>query len=81
MAAQPESIDHLTEVGVKNAEAALDKPSVHDLDASELTVEKTKNPKDVPEVNSERVWKMRDCSDHSIYNPSQSRLLNISCFD
>lgn len=60
-----ETIDHLTEVGVKQAELAAQKPTIQALDASKLTIEKTKAPRDVPELNSEEVWKMRTCSDHS----------------
>lgn len=74
MAAKAESVDHLTEVGVKKAEEALQQPKIHDLNASSLTFEKNNSPKDVPEPNSEAVWKMRTCSDHSPFTLSLSPL-------
>lgn len=61
-------------MGAKKAEEALQKPDIKDLDASKLTVEKNSSPKDVPEINSEAVWKMRTCSDHSAF-PERSALL------
>ena len=72
MSTQAETVDHLTEVGVKKAEAALQQPSVHDLDATGLTFERNESPKDVPEPNSEAVWKMRTCSDHSMLSQNHS---------
>lgn len=61
-----ETIDHLTEVGVKVAEATLhEEPAIKDLDISKLTVTRTESPRNVPEPNSDEVWNMKTCTDHS----------------
>jgi len=60
-----ETDDHLFENGVKAANEFVQKPAIHDLDASKLTVTLTKNPGKVPEPNSEEVWAMKTAMDHS----------------
>ena len=62
-----ETIDHLTEVGVKVAETVLhDEPKIKDLDVSKLIITRTETPRKVPEPNSDEVWNMKTCTDHSM---------------
>lgn len=63
-----ETIDHLTEVGVKVAETTLqEEPAIKNLDTSKLTVTRNETPKKVPEPNSDEVWNMKTCTDHSMF--------------
>ena len=69
-----ETIDHLTEVGIKLAEATLQsEPALKDLDASKLTITRTDAPRKVPEPGSAEVWNMKTCTDHSMF-PSLTNL-------
>jgi hypothetical protein len=72
-----ETIDHLTDVGVRAIESASQDSTVDNLDASRLTVEVTKEPRNVPENNSDEVWRMRTCSDHSM-SDVLSQAVNLS---
>lgn len=61
-----ETINHLTEVGVKTAETMIqDELALKDLNVSGLTITRTKAPRKVPKVNSKEVWGMKTCTDHS----------------
>lgn len=61
-----ETVNHLTEVGVSVANASLEKPSIHDLDASLLKITKTEKLRPVPEPNSAEVWAVKSCTDHMV---------------
>jgi branched-chain amino acid aminotransferase len=63
-----ETASHLVENGIHAAKAMIqEQPAIHDLDASKLTVTLTKTPGKVPEPNSEEIWDMKTCTDHSEY--------------
>ena len=48
-----ESLTHLTDSGIDAAKKTVqDEPGMKELDASKLTVTKTSNPREIPEVNS-----------------------------
>jgi hypothetical protein len=49
-----ETVNHLTSIGVSNIEKA--EHTLKDLDASKLTIELTKSPRTVPELNSKETW-------------------------
>ncbi|CAG8954217.1 hypothetical protein HYFRA_00005837 [Hymenoscyphus fraxineus] len=57
-----ETVDHLTQSGVE----AQKIPAMQDLDASKLTIELTKSPRKVPELNSAGVWSCKECTDHML---------------
>jgi hypothetical protein len=58
-------VDHLTSAGVSSIEKA--EHTLKDLDASKLTIELTKFPRIVPELNSKETWSCKACTDHSKY--------------
>lgn len=48
-----QSLTHLTDSGIEAANKTVrDEPAIKELDASKVTVTKTENPREVPEVNS-----------------------------
>ncbi len=61
-----ESVNHLIEVGIDEASKARGKPSMHDLDASLLSITPTTTLRSVPEPNSKEVWAVKSCTDHMV---------------
>lgn len=61
-----ESLSHLTDSGVDAAKQAAEvEPAMKELDASKLTITRTTAPREIPGLNSEEVWAMKTCTDHS----------------
>jgi len=58
-----ETMSHLTDSGVR--EVAHEEESLHDIDASKLTVTLTTTERPVPAPNSAEVWGVKACTDHS----------------
>jgi branched-chain amino acid aminotransferase len=65
-----ETMSRLTDSGVK--EMAHEEESLHDIDASKLTVTLTSVERPVPEPNSAEVWGVKACTDHSKLSLNQS---------
>ncbi|KAF4630131.1 hypothetical protein G7Y89_g8011 [Cudoniella acicularis] len=62
-----ESVSHLTQTGIEaSKKMAESSSSMHDLDASQLTVTLTQNPREVPGLNSAEVWSVKACTDHMV---------------
>lgn len=59
------SMSDLIQAGVDDlkTETKAD-PNLHDLDASKLRTTLSTSPREVPELNSEGVWGVKQCSDH-----------------
>ena len=60
-------ISELTASGIKHTQSeAQNEQSIHELDASKLSITKTTSLRTVPELNSKEVWSFKECTDHML---------------
>lgn len=62
-----QSIGDLMDTNIQATKTSMQQdPTMHDLDASQLTITHTTTPRPVPELDSQEVWSVKSCTDHMV---------------